>query len=400
MPGTTGEPTYEASRRRSVVTLIPLGAGRGVASVQFVGEETVVSVGGNLDALSVPELGHLLDSVVNDIHPSVVLDLGDLNTIGSSGVALIADTAQRLRGGGRSLTVRSPSPAVRRMLAAAGLSDLIRPGRSRPGGEQGPRRPDHPGPSPLAIEPGATVPQLTMAWASPTRWDLVDAALRMAVELARATVGGADGVSVSIKRHGRLATVAATDQTILDMDARQYATGEGPCVDASIKGRWFHAPSLDAEERWPSFVPKAKALGINAILSSPLFDWRRPVGALNIYSHSPSAFAAADLRLASTFAAEASTVLTDAGIGLTDTAQSDRFGAALRTREIIAQAQGVIMEREGINEDDAYTVLRIYSQRTGRPLRERAEQIASSALRSQGTFGPAHDADPRHNEPE
>ena len=57
-------------------------------------------------------------------------------------------------------------------------------------------------------------------------------ALRLAVE--RATVGGADGVSVSLRRHG-LAPVAASDQTISDMDANQYATGEGgPCVDASV----------------------------------------------------------------------------------------------------------------------------------------------------------------------
>jgi len=130
--------------------------------------------------------------------------------------------------------------------------------------------------------------------------------------------GGADGVSVSLRRHGRLATVAASDQTISDMDAIQYATGEGPCVDASVEGRWFHAESLDTEFRWPAFMPGALALGINSILSSPLLARDKPVGALNIYSHTESAFAPKDQELASVFAAQASVILTDAGLDVTD----------------------------------------------------------------------------------
>lgn len=74
--------------------------------------------------------------------------------------------------------------------------------------------------------------------------------------------------------------MAASDQTNADMDGDQYTTGEGPCVDASEQGRWFHAKSLDTETRWPSFTPKAHGLGMHAILSSPLLVAERPVGAL------------------------------------------------------------------------------------------------------------------------
>ena len=84
--------------------------------------------------------------------------------------------------------------------------------------------------------------------------------------------------------------MAASDQTITEMDADQYLTAEGPCVDASIQGRWFHAGSLETETRWPSFTPRARALGIMAILSSPLKALGRPVGALNIYSRTASTF--------------------------------------------------------------------------------------------------------------
>jgi GAF domain-containing protein len=218
--------------------------------------------------------------------------------------------------------------------------------------------------------------------AIPSDEDVVDGALRLVVALALATVGGADGVSVSLRRHGRLATVAATDQVISDMDANQYATGEGPCVAASVEGRWFHVESLDTETRWPEFTPRAQELGINAILSSPLLARDRPVGALNIYSRSVAAFAPKDQKLASVFATEASIILTDAGAGVTDDQLAGRLQAALQARSIIAQAQGVIMEREGVGEQAAYAVLRRLSQRTNTPLLERSEDIVASARRT------------------
>jgi GAF domain-containing protein len=215
--------------------------------------------------------------------------------------------------------------------------------------------------------------------AVPADDDVVDGALRLVVALARATVGGADGVSISLRRHGRLATVAASDQTILDMDADQYATGEGPCVDASVKGHWFHVESLDDEARWPAFTPRARKLGINAILSTPLLAQDQPVGALNIYSRTAAAFRAKDQELASVFAAEASTILTHAGADVSDEQLSARFQEALRTRETIALAQGVVMERDGVGRDDAYTILRRTSQLRDQKLQQRAEDVVASA---------------------
>jgi hypothetical protein len=246
----------------------------------------------------------------------------------------------------------------------------------------------HPDPPPDEEQVEASPVEVTPLDASPVDSDLIDGALRMVVELAHDTVGGADGVSVSLRRHGKLSTVAASNQTVLDMDAQQYATGEGPCVEASIEGRRYLTESLEHEERWPEFTPRARALGINAILSTPLMTRQRPVGALNIYSRTPSAFAARDQKLAAKFAAEASTILTDSGVDLSDNQRSERIQKALRSRELIAQAQGVIMERHGITEHDAYKVLRIYSQRTSRSLRARAQDITDSTVRGGPELGP------------
>jgi GAF domain-containing protein len=204
----------------------------------------------------------------------------------------------------------------------------------------------------------------------PSDHDLVDTALSVVVQLARATIGGVDGASVSLRRHGQLATVAAS-----------YETGEGPCVDASRKGIWFHAKILADEARWAAFTPRARQLGINAILSSPLLANGRPVGALNLYSRKPGAFSSADQARAAAFAIEASRILTAGAVDVSDEQISRRLGEALRARRIMAQAEGVVMERHGVSEDAAFAELRVHSVETGQPLIEWAEAVVSSTRR-------------------
>jgi GAF domain-containing protein len=215
--------------------------------------------------------------------------------------------------------------------------------------------------------------------ALPADPDVIDGALRLIVELARISIGGADGVSVSLQRNGVLSTVAASDQTIMAMDADQYATGQGPCVDASIKGHWFHAESLDAETRWPAFTPQARGLGIKAILSSPLRAFNKPVGALNIYSRTTGSFEVKDQEAATVFAQQASVILSDARADVSDTQMAIRFQDALWSRKVISLAEGIIMEREGIDEREAFSALLRLALDQGVPLREEAEAMVRSA---------------------
>lgn len=215
----------------------------------------------------------------------------------------------------------------------------------------------------------------------PANEDVLGATLRLVTLLAQATVGGADGVSVSLRRRARLVTVASSDETVLDMDHDQYATGEGPCIDAAEQGRWFHVASLDDESRWPAFIPRASARGIASILSTPLLAPVQPVGALNIYSRRARAFAHGDQALASLFAAQTSAVLASAHIDVTAEQVAARLQEALHARELIAQAQGVLMERDGVSANQAHARLRQFSQRTDVPLRERAEEIIASRRR-------------------
>lgn len=350
----------------------------------FVQDQAVLGVHGKVDHHTVSEFAALLDAVIVSGYHSVVLDLTAIDLMDPAGLRVITQAATRVVTSGGELTMRSSSTMAERTIDAAWLSRLVRQELRLPIADRlGPQQLGGPPEMPVRNEPTFPRSNSERIVASSTDRGVVDGALRLVVKLATATVGAADGASVTLRRHGRLTTVAASNQTVSDMDANQYSTGEGPCVDASVEGRWFHAESLDTETRWPAFTPRAHALGINAILSSPLLTKDRPVGALNIYSRTVAAFATKDQELAATFATEASAILTDAGMDVTDSQLASRLGTAKRNRHVISLAQGVIMERETIGEDLAYTRLREFSQRTNRPLRERAEDVMTSALQPQ-----------------
>ena len=222
----------------------------------------------------------------------------------------------------------------------------------------------------------------------PANVDVIDAALRLVVALARVTVTGADGVSVCLSRHGALTTVAASDETVSGMDRDQYATGEGPCVAAATEGHWFHVQSLDDERRWPAFIPRARDRGINSILSTPLLTRARPIGALNIYSLRARAFAKPELELSSMLASRASDLLISAAIDVSMEDLSRHLQEALKGRDVIAQARGVLMARHGVTADAAYTMLRRSSRQTSRPLRRVAEDLLGSMQPATGVTAP------------
>jgi hypothetical protein len=290
----------------------------------------------------------------------------------ASGLAVISHGAMRLAAAGGALHIRAPGALIRKMLELTGFAGLLQREVARAANSD---HPVPPGPPGLAEEMrGFTVYSGSEA---------TDSALRLAVALARSVVGGADGVSISLRRRGMLSTVAATDETISQMDASQYETGEGPCVDASNEGHWFHAESLDDETRWPDFTPHALSLGIRSILSSPLRVQDRPVGALNIYARTPGVFTPSGQKMAALFATEASSILSGVETETGGEHLSLRLQGALRTREVIAQAQGVLMEREGLAERSAYAALRRSSLSNGSPLLEQAAEIVVSTRRNQ-----------------
>ena len=344
----------------------------------------VLHVTGEVDVVTAPALLHALLALTDQGFSDLIVDLSALTFIDAAGLGALVVALRGVRQAGGDLTLRSPPAVARFILELTGVGQLLR--IEHEGDVTGPSVRATLGREERAGDRSAAVmlrsidvsADLARAGALPASHAVVDAALRLVTTLAVATLAGADGASVSLERHGQLQTVAATNDTIARMDGHQYVTDEGPCVAASRAGHWFHIEALSREERWPAFVPRAMNEGIGSILSTPLLAASRPVGALNIYSNQEAVFGPRQQELAALFASQASGILEDAGVSISDDEVAARLLRALEAREVIAQARGVLMARRQINAEDASKVLQHDARGRGIPVLTEARQVVAS----------------------
>ena len=173
-----------------------------------------------------------------------------------------------------------------------------------------------------------------------------------------------------IRSGGRLETVAPTDPLVEEADLLQYELGEGPCHDSAWQGQTFVSQDLAADTRWPLWAPKAVALGIGSALGAelPSKTGDRRLGAMNLYWAQPRVFTSEEL-------AFAHLLTRHAALALVASLTVEGLNLALDGRKRIGQAQGILMERHHLNEDQAFAVLRRYSQDHNIKLRDLAEQL-------------------------
>lgn len=192
--------------------------------------------------------------------------------------------------------------------------------------------------------------------------------LEQVVQTAHQLVPEADVVSVTLRTaDGGFTTPAETDPVASRADQCQYDCGEGPCIDATATpGLGIAAsPDLAHEPAWPRFGPAAAAdLGLHAVLSTGMFP-RGPhprFGALNYYAYRPHALDAVDRDVMLILAAHAATALHGVTAASAAELRATQLEEALKTRDVIGQAKGILMERRGLDAGEAFDVLRRASQ--------------------------------------
>jgi anti-sigma B factor antagonist len=79
---------------------------------------------GELDIATAPELSAMLSRLRAHLHP-VVLDLAEVTFMDSTGLTILMDAWIDAERDGWSFSIRAASPAVRRVVALAGVERLI-----------------------------------------------------------------------------------------------------------------------------------------------------------------------------------------------------------------------------------------------------------------------------------
>lgn len=218
--------------------------------------------------------------------------------------------------------------------------------------------------------------------------------LQRVAELGSDTVAGADLTGLTLLDGDRPTTSVFTDPTSPEIDAVQYETGSGPCLDASREQRTHRIDSTTEEQRWVEFCAAAAAKGIHSVMSLPLSVRGQGVGALNFYSRSKGAFSSDDEDVGFLFARQAAIALANSSAYWGATELAEQLNEALTSRAVIDQAKGIIIGTNGCTAEEAFDVLRKASQRENHKLRDIAQRMVEQAQNGNRRAGPSVRANP------
>lgn len=198
----------------------------------------------------------------------------------------------------------------------------------------------------------------------------VDATLERITASAIELVEGCDAAGILVLHGTAVETLAPTDELVVDSDRLQERLREGPCFDAAREGEGvLRIPDFSAgQPRWPLFIPQARRLGVGSMMGFLLFTVDEDLGALNLYSREPGAFTEAS-ELAGWLLA------SHAAVAFSSARTHAQLKQAVTTRHVIGEAMGILMGSHGLTEEEAFDVLRRFSQEHNIKLREVARRV-------------------------
>jgi GAF domain-containing protein len=182
----------------------------------------------------------------------------------------------------------------------------------------------------------------------------VDRAVQLLARAAKETIPGTMGAGLSLMdAQGRRTSSAATDRVVEQADAAQYELGQGPCLTAWASEKTILVNDVHADPRWPDWSAAVSDLPIGSVVSTPLLAGSEALGALKIYAALPGVYSEETGRLLELFAGPASILLANIQSTETPARISQSLETALHSRDTIARASGVLMERHGWSEEES-----------------------------------------------
>ena len=199
---------------------------------------------------------------------------------------------------------------------------------------------------------------------------------------ATLVVTGCDHASLLVRRDGRYVTVGASDSIAQRIDDMEREAGDGPCVDAIEEETPQIETDLSAPNQWPQLAARLIAqTPVRGAMGFRILVDKRKTGALNLFSDTPNVFDTESAGQAIVLASFASVAINAVASG--EDVSTLRRGL-LSNREI-GKAVGMLMMLHGVDEQNAFDILRRYSQ----DLNIKLADVARTVIESRGkpSFG-------------
>ncbi len=192
--------------------------------------------------------------------------------------------------------------------------------------------------------------------------------LQAIVHSAARMVPGARWAGISLVNGKAVVPKVPTSPTVAELDQLQSEFNDGPCF-TSLRGH--HTVLVDdmrTDPRWPRYVHAARQQGILSLLSFRLFVEGGTLGALNIYSDKSCAFTEDSI-------IQGEVLAQHAAVAMIGPAAESQFEVGLATRDIIGEAEGILMDWMDLTSLQAFSLLTHLSQQSNTKLVEIARLV-------------------------
>ena len=220
-----------------------------------------------------------------------------------------------------------------------------------------------------------------------TREALTAAALLVTSVAVTSTEQAFGAALTVVDQDGAVRAVAATDPVVEHLEEAQQSAGEGPGLAAWTGRAVVRVDDLREDHRWEPWSTAATDLGAVAVMSAPIVAGDEGLGAINLYSREPAAFGDREEHLLTLLAGQAAFLLKSDQVADQAGRVSDRVRAALRRRDVVNLATGILMSRDTVPADMAFARLVGIAQRDGKSVHDVASKIVATLARQPGRPG-------------
>ena len=189
---------------------------------------------------------------------------------------------------------------------------------------------------------------------------------------------------------GELRVMASSSETMRVLELFELQAQEGPCLDCYRTG----APVVNQDlasvnGRWPRFAEEALAAGFRSVHALPLRLRGAVLGALNLFLVEPGEMQQSDIDAAQAMADVATIAILQHRAALEAQVLHEQLNYALNSRIVIEQAKGMVAERDNLNMEQAFAVLRNHARNHNLRLVDVARDIITSKMAVSALDSPA-----------
>lgn len=207
------------------------------------------------------------------------------------------------------------------------------------------------------------------------QFDVVDFLQTLADRSVEVLAADESGLMLADERE-ELALMASTSERVRVLELFELQVRQGPCRDCFATGeRLANVVLAESRPRWPEFTPAALEAGFAVTHALPLRLRGRVIGALNLFSRTPTTLDADAVAVGQAMADIATIGLLHERTLHEQTVLSQQLQVALHSRVLIEQAKGMLAARAGIPIGEAFTRMRAHARRHGLTLTSVAEAV-------------------------